>query len=167
MLTPQRREPARTAIRSLALLAAALLLGAAAAFAADQPGQKFNISVNTLPKPYATPGVDNHSDVVARPAGVLPAVPPGFAVEIYAGGLTNPRWMAVAPNGDVFLAEPSINQITLLRAANGKVTATPFAAGFKTPHGLALTGDALYVGDLMGVWRIPYKAGDRKAGART
>jgi glucose/arabinose dehydrogenase len=154
-------------LRRFALLTAALALGAASALAADQPGQKFTINVNDLPKPYATPGVDNSSHVVARPAGVLPAVPAGFKIELYATGLANPRWMAVAPNGDVFLAEPGIQQITLLHAADGKVVATPFATGFKTPHGLVLTKDALYVGDLMGVWRIPYKPGDAKAGPRT
>jgi glucose/arabinose dehydrogenase len=155
-----------TARFSLALAAAGLLL-ATAAWAADLPGQKFSISVNGLPKPYATPGVANSSHRVVRPDGVLPQVPAGFKVEIYASGLTNPRWMAVAPNGDVFLAELSAGKITLLHDVNGKVVATLFADGFRSPHGLALTKDALYVGDLMGVWRIPYKSGDQKAGART
>ena len=152
--------------RPLAVAAATLLLGATA-WAADLPGQKFTISVNSLPKPYATPGVANSSRRIARPNGVLPQVPAGFTVEIYASGLSNPRWMAVAPNGDVFLAEPSVGKITLLHDAGGKITATTFVDGFRTPHGLALTKDALYVGDLMGVWRIPYKTGDQKAGART
>ena len=152
--------------RPLAVAAATLLLGATA-WAADLPGQKFTISVNSLPKPYATPGVANSSRRIARPNGVLPQVPAGFTVEIYASGLSNPRWMAVAPNGDVFLAEPSVGKITLLHDAGGKITATTFADGFRTPHGLALTKDALYVGDLMGVWRIPYKTGDQKAGPRT
>lgn len=152
--------------RPLAVAAATLLLGATA-WAADLPGQKFTISVNNLPKPYATPGVANSSRRIARPSGVLPQVPAGFTVEIYASGLSNPRWMAVAPNGDVFLAEPSVGKITLLHDVGGKITATTFADGFRTPHGLALTKDALFVGDLMGVWRLPYKTGDQKAGART
>jgi len=148
-------------------LTAAILLACSAAAAADLPGQKFSISVNDLPKPYATPGVANSSQRVPRPAGVLPQVPAGFKVEVYAAGLTNPRWMAVAPDGDVFLAEPSAGRITLLHEAGGKVAATPFADGFRTPHGLALTRDALYVGDLMGVWRIPYQPGEKKAAGRT
>jgi len=147
--------------------AAALSLAAGAALAADVPGQKFSISVNDLPKPYATPGAANESRRIPRPAGVVPQVPAGFKVEIYAAGLTNPRWMAVAPNGDVFLAEPSAGKITLLHESNGQVAANTFADGFRTPHGLAVSKDALYVGDLMGVWRIPYKSGDTKGGART
>ncbi|MEJ1967801.1 MAG: hypothetical protein WDN03_04060 [Rhizomicrobium sp.] len=154
--------------RTLVFAAATTLLGAAGALAADQPGQKFSISVNALPGPYATPGGDNHSITMPRPSGALPAVPPGFKVAVYAAGLSNPRWMAVAPNGDVFLAEPSAGQITVLHEANGgKVQTSVFAAGFRTPHGLALTHDALYVGDLMGVWRVPYKPGDTKAGPRS
>jgi glucose/arabinose dehydrogenase len=154
-------------LRTALTLAATLLLSTAAALAADLPGQKFNIQAKDLPKPYATPGAANESVHIPRPAGVLPKAPPGFTVEVYASGLTNPRWMVVAPNGDVFLAEPKNGQITLLHEVNGKVTASPFADGFKTPHGLALAKDALYVGDLMGVWRIPYKTGDTKAGPRT
>jgi glucose/arabinose dehydrogenase len=145
---------------------AALLLTTVAALAADQPGQKFNISINDLPKPYATPAVDNTSHVIARPAGVVPSVPPGFKVEVYASGLSNPRWMAVAPNGDVFLAESSAGRITLLHEEGGRVRARLFADGFKTPHGLALVNDALYVGDLMAVWRIPFDSA-MKAGERT
>ena len=34
-------------------------------------------------------------------------------------GFDNARWLAVAPNGDVFLAEPTANKVTLLRDANG------------------------------------------------
>src|SRR5690242_13937703 len=98
-------------VRPTAVLAVALLFGATAALAADLPGQKFSISVNGLPKPYATPGVANSSVRIARPDGVLPKAPPGFKVEIYASGLTNPRWMVVAPNGDVILAEPKNGQI--------------------------------------------------------
>ena len=153
--------------RPLLVLTAILLLGTGATLAADQPGQKFDIQVKDLPKPNATPAVGNESNVIARPPGMVPKAPRGFKVEIYASGLSSPRWMAVAPNGDVFLAEPYASKITLLRATNGKVVATTFADGFKIPHGLALTKDALYVGDLLGVWRIPYKPGDIKAGPRT
>src|SRR6185369_18024726 len=119
-------------LRPVLTLAAALLLGGAAARAADQPGQKFNISANSLPKPYATPGVANSSTHIARPQGALPRAPAGFKVDIYAAGLTNPRWMVVAPNGDAILAESSGSKLTLLRDVNGKMTASLFADGFRT-----------------------------------
>ncbi|HUO90652.1 MAG TPA: PQQ-dependent sugar dehydrogenase [Rhizomicrobium sp.] len=150
---------------TLAPIAISLFLATSWALAADIPGQKFNISVNDLPKPYATPAVDNSSHVIARPPGALPSVPPGFKIEVYASGLSNPRWMAVAPNGDVFLAEPRAGRVTLLRETDGKVQASLFADGFRTPHGLALVNDALYVGDLEAVWRVPFDSA-MKAGQR-
>ena len=42
----------------------------------------------------------------ARPASCRKC-PSGFAVSIFAEHLSNARWMAVAPNGDVLLAEPT------------------------------------------------------------
>ena len=152
---------------ALSVLAAALLLGAAPALAADRPGEKFNIQVNDLPKPFATPAVANQSSPIPRPAGAMPQVPPGFKVEIYASGFQNPRWMAVAPNGDVFLAEPSAGRIDLLHETGGKVAVSTFADGFDQPHGLALTRDALYVGDVKAVWKLPYADGARTADKRS
>lgn len=137
-----------------------------AALAADRPGQSFHISVKDLPKPYATPGVANPSRRVPRPAGVLPDVPAGFSISLYAAGLSDPRWMAVAPNGDVFLAEPQVGRITLLRDKDGRVEAHDFADGFDTPHGLLFAKGALFVGDLKAVWKLPYSEGAMKAGKR-
>src|SRR5215207_5938838 len=125
---------------------AAALLAAGASLAADHPGQKFQISPTSLAKPYATPGVANESATVPRPAGTMPEVPKGFRVSIFADNLSAARWMAVASNGDVFLAEPpgdykarSGGKITVLRDANndGKVeqrfTFLPASAGFVYP----------------------------------
>ena len=62
--------------------------------------------------------------------------------------------MAVAPNGDVFLAEPQVGRITLLRDKDGRVEAHDFADGFDTPHGLLFAKGALFVGDLKAVWKL-------------
>ncbi len=139
-----------------AVLMGAVLFGAAA-FAADHPGQRFVIDPARLPKPFATPAADNGGNMIARPKGVLPEVPKGFVIEPYVTGLANPRFMALAPNGDVFLAESRADKITVLH--NG--TVRPFAAGFHYPHGLAVRNGALYVGDLDAVWRIDLKTGQR------
>src|SRR5690348_6833464 len=148
-------------------------LAAGAALAADHPGQKFTISPTSLAKPYATPGVANESTSIPRPPGTMPEVPRGFAVSIFADNLSDARWMAVAPNGDVFLAEPSQGggKITLLRDSNGdgkadkSFTFLPASAGFVYPHGLAFHDGYLYVGDLRGIWRFAYKDGQTAAGA--
>jgi len=150
----------------LATLAILFAVDGQAVLAADRPGQVFHISVKDLPKPYATPGVSNPSRRVPRPAGVLPDVPAGFSISLYAAGLSDPRWMAVAPNGDVFLAEPQVGRITLLRDKDGRVEAHDFADGFDTPHGLLFAKGALFVGDLKAVWKLPYNEGALKAGKR-
>ena len=126
------------------------LTAAGAALAADHPGQKFQVSPASLAKPYATPAVGNEPATVPRPAGAMPEVPKGFAVSVFADNLSDARWMAVAPNGDVFLAEPpggykagSGGKITVLRDSNGDGKADksfaflPASAGFVYPHGLA------------------------------
>jgi glucose/arabinose dehydrogenase len=157
-------------------VAAGLLAGSGmflTSSAADHPGQKFQISPSSLVKPYSTPAVANESTEVPRPAGAMPEVPRGFAVSIFADHLSNARWMAVAPTGDVFLAEPSEGggKITLLRDTNGdgkadkSFTFLPASAGFVYPHGLAFHEGYLYVGDLRGIWRFPYKDGQTAAGS--
>jgi len=150
----------------LAPLATLFALSCHAVSAADRPGQVFHISVKDLPKPYATPGVDNSSQRIARPAGTLPEVPAGFSISVYASGLSDPRWMAVAPNGDVFLAEPRLGRITLLHDKDGKVEAHNFADGFSTPHGLLFVKGSLFVGDLKAVWKLSYSDGATRAGTR-
>ena len=165
-----------TKIGAMILSATGALLAATAALAADHPGQKFAISPASLAKPYATPGVANESTAVPRPAGAVPEVPKGFQISVFAEGLTNARWPAVAPNGDVFLAEPPTGngktggKITVLRDSNGDgkadktFTFLPASAGFVYPHGLAFHEGYLYVGDLRGIWRFPYKDGQTTAG---
>ena len=130
---------------------------------------KHQISANDMPRPYATPAVANSPEVVPRPQGMLPAVPKGFAISVFASGLTNPRWMAVAPNGDVFLAEPRAGKVTLLRDENGDGKADKIvscANGFNRPHGLAFHNGALYVGDTNAVWRLGYQNGATQAAGR-
>lgn len=43
--------------------------------------------------------------LVPAPAGVMPKVPEGFKVEVFASGLNEPRVIRITPNGDIFVAE--------------------------------------------------------------
>ena len=144
----------------------------ATAFAASDEqklGKHFDIRPDSLPAPHATPSASNSPELIARPKGAAPQVQAGFKATLFADGLDHPRWMAVANNGDVFLAEKDADKVTLLRDANGDGKAdlkATFASGFFEPHGLAIHGGALYVGDTQAVWRIPYKDGETKAGPR-
>ncbi len=132
----------------------------------DQPGQRFHFRPSELPAPFITPSASNGADVIRRKSGQVPIAAHGFKVSIFAEGLSHARWMAVAPTGEVFLAQPRIDEVTLLVDRNGDGRAdeiSPFVDGFDTPHGLALHGKYLYVADLRGVWRIPFIAGQRRA----
>src|SRR5689334_8901030 len=81
----------------------------------QQPGRTHHITVADLPAPYASPSVDNGSRVMRRPDNAWPQAPAGFKVELYADGLTNPRLLRTAPNGDVFLAESRSGEIKIFR----------------------------------------------------
>jgi glucose/arabinose dehydrogenase len=134
----------------------------------QRPGQRFTVRPDQLPPPYATDAVSNPSQVVARPDPPPFQVPAGFAVDLFAGNLDHARWMTVAPNGDVFLAEPAAGKVTLLRDADGDGRAefkATYAEGFRRPHGLAIRGDWLYVADTRRVWRLPWHAGASEADA--
>jgi glucose/arabinose dehydrogenase len=152
-----------------AALAAALFWSAGAAADESVPGTRIQMRVEDLPAPNATPSTANPPQAVAPPEGAALTAPPGFDVSVFADGLEDARWMAVAENGDVFLAQPSSGQVTLLRDTNGDGKAdakSVFAGGLSQPHGLAIRGGYLYIGDTEGVWRVPYRAGQEKAEAK-
>ncbi len=142
-------------------------IGAVAADSGDGPGKHYSVTQADLPKPFATPAVENSSHVIARPEGAKPDTLKGFSVSVYASGLTSPRWMALAPNGDVFLAQPGKNEVTLLRGTDKADKIVTFAAGFNRPHGLAFHDGALYVGDADAVWKVAYKDGALAGGQKT
>ena len=148
-------------------MAAFFVLAPLAGHAADLPGQHFQVLPSQLPPPHATPAVANDSAVVPRPAGAMPQVPQGFSVSVFASGLAKPRFLAVAPNGDVFVAESDVGKIDVLAERDGHLRKSTFAQGFAQPHGLAFHDGALYVADTTAVWRLGYRDGALKAGAKT
>jgi glucose/arabinose dehydrogenase len=121
--------------------------------------------------------------------GQKPQAAPGLKVDAFARGLDHPRWIDVLPNGDVLVAEStqiagtprsvfhyamqatmrradalgvSANRITLLRDRDGDGVAETrgaFMEGLSQPFGMALVGDAFYVGNTDGVMAFPYTAG--------
>ncbi|MDF1737255.1 MAG: PQQ-dependent sugar dehydrogenase [Minwuia sp.] len=130
-------------------------------------GETFHVRAADLPPPFATESVASSAYRVERPADATLNVPEGFTAELFATELSHPRWMAVAPNGDVLLAESRAGQITLLRDADGDGRAEirgTFAKGLDTPHGLAIRDGWVYVGEETRVSRLPYRVGDMVAG---
>ncbi|MGD8808939.1 MAG: PQQ-dependent sugar dehydrogenase [Gammaproteobacteria bacterium] len=97
---------------------------------------------------------------------MAPIVPPEYRVNLFADNLDHARWLAVAETGEVFLAEPRAGKVTLLVDSDGDGRAdrrSTFASGLDSPHGLALHGNHVYVADLEGVWRYPWRPGQRQA----
>jgi glucose/arabinose dehydrogenase len=130
-----------------------------------------------LPAPFATPWFRKATRVVAMPDGHQLTVPAGFNVTVFADKLALARFMAIAPNGDVFLSEPASRtngKITVLRDADKDGVAEvreTFATGLNRPFGLAFVpvgaGQArpnyLYVGNNDSVIRFTYKTGQTQA----
>ena len=140
----------------------------------DKPGTCRLIKPEDLPKPGATPSAANSSRVVGRPASAVLQVPAGFKIELFADGLSGPRQMRVAPNGDVFIAETRSGRIRILRAADGATRPSAneiYANGLNGPFGIAFypAGNDpkwIYVANDGSVVRFPYKTGDLRASSK-
>jgi glucose/arabinose dehydrogenase len=137
-----------------------------AADARAQGPATHRITPDQVPAP--TTSSPNPPKVVPLPQGARLTAPDGFRVEIFADGLKRPRWAVEAPNGDVFVSDPSLNAVLVLRDRNGNHAIEPderseFASGLTQPFGMAFANGALYVADTDAVLRFAYEPGQLKA----
>jgi len=129
-----------------------------------QTPTRHHITSATIPAPYATQSVDNGPRVQPRNGAPL-YVAPGFKVEAWATGLSRPRRMAVAPNGDVFVSESFNGRVILLRQTKaGEPQKYVFATGLRQPYGIAFYPPGpnpkyIYIGHTDALVRYPYKVG--------
>ncbi|HEX8333650.1 MAG TPA: sorbosone dehydrogenase family protein, partial [Segetibacter sp.] len=152
------------------------------------------IDGDSLPAPYASKSKTNFSRVIGWSNGKTPIAPEGFVVTKFADRLDNPRWIYVADNGDIFVAESntilsgimklgasisrkiktqnygeSANRITLFRDVNKDGVAESryvFKEGLNQPLGMLILGNYFYVANTDGLMQFPYKIGDTQlAGA--
>ncbi len=167
-----QRDSTRPVVRSTAAKGAVLTGQAALGdWTTDAPGVRRRITTADLARPYATRSVDNGARMIARPEGAWPQVPAGFKVEQFATGLSNPRVIVTAPNGDLFVTESRAERVKVLRDANndGKPEETTvFTEGLRRPFGIAFYPPGpnpthVYVANTDSVVRFPYKNGDLKA----
>jgi len=89
-----------------------------------------------LPLPFATNSAGNGPHREKPPAGFLPTVPPGFHLNIFAAEFKRPRWLTVAPNGDIFLADTGAGEIVVLRDpqhTGGAQEREVFVTGMRRP----------------------------------
>jgi glucose/arabinose dehydrogenase len=136
---------------ALLLITAALPAAGSAQVTYGRPPQ--------LPAPFASKSAGNGPSGAKPPNGFLPTVPSGFQISVFAQDLKNPRFMAVAPNGDIFLAETGAGQIVILRQdkqTGGLAQTEVFADQLKLPFGIAFHEDYVYVGNHNAVVRFRY-----------
>lgn len=103
--------------------------------------------------------VDNDPVVIPPPPNFQPQVPPGFKVSIFARGFAEPRWLALAPNGDVFLADSAAGAVVVLHDPQGSGIAESrdiFADHLNLPFGIAFHDDYVYVANTNEVLRFRY-----------
>ncbi|HEV2455148.1 MAG TPA: c-type cytochrome, partial [Verrucomicrobiae bacterium] len=137
----------------------------------EAPGVRHHFTVADLPAPFATHSAGNGPQVAPQPDGAQLAVPPGFTVKKFADGLSNPRLLRTAPNGDIFIAETAAGRIRVMRAEDGADAPAVnqiFAAGLDRPFGIAFYPPGndpqwLYVANNNSVVRFPYHNGDLRA----
>ena len=113
----------------------------------------------------------NPSQPSVRPASTFPKAPAGFAADLLADGLSTPRVIRVAPNGDIFVAESGAGRVRVFRVdeTNAKsVRSEVFAENLPQVFGIAFypSGDNphwIYVATEGSVARFRYRGGDLKA----
>jgi glucose/arabinose dehydrogenase/cytochrome c2 len=137
----------------------------------ETPGITHHFMVADLPAPFATQSAGNGPQVVPQPDGDQPAVPPGFTVKKFADGLSNPRLLRTAPNGDIFIAETAAGRIQVMRTEDGADAPTvnqTYARDLDRPFGIAFYPPGndpqwIYVANNNSVVRFPYRNGDLRA----
>jgi len=126
-----------------------------------------SIDPKTLPPPFATESARRSSRQVAQPADAKLFVPKGFKVNVFAdGGFREPRWMALAPNGDVFLADSHGNSVIVLRDKNKDGIAEErfvWSNKLSQPFGMAFYKDWFYVANTDSIVRFKYTPGQTAA----
>jgi glucose/arabinose dehydrogenase len=161
----------------------------------QKPGVMRKITVADLPAPFATESVENTPKLIERPKDAWPIAPPGFKVELYAGGdaatpmqradnvrathgptsgtFVEPRVIRKAPNGDLFVADSQAGSIFVLRGVTAEghaQTVSEFASGLDHPFGIAFYPSGanpqwIYFGTATEIVRLPYKVGELKSEA--
>src|SRR5581483_8351111 len=101
---------------------------------------------------------DNDPVFVAPPSNFSPQVPPGFKVSVFAKGFSRPRWLAVAPSGDIFVADSGAGDVVVLHGSSNSAPNSRdiFSNDLTLPFGIAFHGNYVYVADTNEVLRFRY-----------
>lgn len=123
------------------------------------------INLDSLPKPYATESANKMSKVIGW-KDKMPTAPAGFTVSLFADKLESARWLYVADNGDIFVAQADKegkkgNNILLFRDTNKDGTnesKTVYLKDLKQPFGMLIINDKFYVANSDALVEFPYNA---------
>jgi len=112
-----------------------------------------------LPPPFQSKSAGNGPSSAKPPEGFLPIVPAGFRVNVFARDFKVPRFLAVAPSGDIFVADTGAGQVLVLRDpqhTGGAQQREVFASDLSRPFGIAFHEEYVYVGNTNAVVRFKY-----------
>jgi glucose/arabinose dehydrogenase len=151
---------ARPSVESAAHTPTATHLPEATATATPSP-------TRDIPTPEPTP------NAVVPPTRVVPpqneiGLPPGFGISVFVQGLSDPRMMAIGPDGELYVAERGAGRIIRLpdRDDDGVADGAPsgvevVADGLRAPSSIAFYVDgSLYVGETTRILRLSDPDGD-------
>ena len=128
--------------------------------AAYLPAQVTHGQEPKLPAPFETKSSGNGPNREKPPEGFLPTVPAGFKVNVYVSGVRRPRWLTVAPNGDILLADTTGRGVIMVLHSGKDTSVAPeheiFVDGMNRPFGIAFHGDYVYIGNMNELVRFKY-----------
>jgi glucose/arabinose dehydrogenase len=135
------------------------------------PGLARKITAQDLPQPQPPARGGGFGRGSERPESAIPKAPAGFKVDIYVGsGLTNPRQIRRAPNGDVFVADTGGGTVRVFRGitADGKPQESSTYASLRGAFGINFFPPGpnpqwVYITNTSTLVRYAYKNGDLKA----
>jgi glucose/arabinose dehydrogenase len=140
--------------------------------ASISPGLARKITAQDLPQPMPPAGRGGgFGGGATRPESAIPKAPAGFKVEIYVGsGLTVPRQMRRAPNGDIFVADTGAGVVRIFRGITsaGKAGESSVYASLPAAFGINFYPPGpnpqwVYITNTNTLVRYAYKNGDLKA----
>jgi glucose/arabinose dehydrogenase len=135
------------------------LLALTTSLPAYLPAQVTHGQKPKLPAPFQTKSAGNGPDRAKPPAGFLPTVPQGFHINVFASNFKRPRWLTVAPNGNIFLADTGAGEIVVMRDpknTGGAQEREVFVDGMRRPFGIAFHEGYVYVGNMNELVRFRY-----------
>jgi glucose/arabinose dehydrogenase len=92
-------------------------------------------------------------------------LPPGFVIELYAGDLGHPRFLALDPRGTLLVSVPRAGRVIALPDDNRDGRAdgvVPVVEGLELPHGLAFLDGQLHVAETGRIMRFDYDPATRR-----